>query len=296
MGRPSRQSHKWASLHNKCQKCKTQKRQVIFYFYINRLFVVCENKIFVFTFPTFENIDIIDTFQNPQGVIAISANTEETIIAYPDKSKGYVRIKSYSSQKPDTSLLNAHESQIACLSINYDGSLLVTASDKGTLLRLFKIDDGTLVQELRRGTENATIYSIAFDPQSKFLACTSDRGTIHIFTLANANKNIKEALIPPSESHGDHEFEGLGSEPKNKKSILGKITNFFNMKKNYFDSEWSFAQFRIQDSQAICSFGDNNLIVVIGNSGRYYQASFDPKVGGECTKVLESNFEIGVHQ
>ena len=235
MGRPSRQSHKWASLHNKCQKCKTQKRQVIFYFYINRLFVVCENKIFVFTFPTFENIDIIDTFQNPKGVIAISANTEETIIAYPDKSKGYVRIKSYSSQKPDTSLLNAHESQIACLSINKEGTLLATASDKGTLLRLFKIDDGTLVQELRRGTENATIYSIAFDPQSKFLACTSDRGTIHIFTLAIANKNIKEALIPSNEGH--NEEEGLGSEPKNKKSILGKITNFFNIKKNFFDSE-----------------------------------------------------------
>ena len=126
------------------------------------------------------------------------------------------------------------------------------------------------------------------------MACTSDRGTIHIFTLAIANKNIKEALIPSNEGH--NEEEGLGSEPKNKKSILGKITNFFNIKKNFFDSEWSFAQFSIQDTQAICSFGDSNLIVVIGNSGRYYQATFDPKVGGQCTKVLESNFEIGVHQ
>ena len=120
------------------------------------------------------------------------------------------------------------------------------------------------------------------------MACTSDRGTIHIFTLAIANKNIKEALIPSNEGHNKE--EGLGSEPKNKKSILGKITNFFNIKKNFFDSEWSFAQFRIQDTQAICSFGDSNLIVVIGNSGRYYQATFDPKVGGQCTKVLESNF------
>ena len=67
------------------------------------------------------------------------------------------------------------------------------------------------------------------------MACTSDRGTIHIFTLAIANKNIKEALIPSNEGH--NEEEGLGSEPKNKKSILGKITNFFNIKKNFFDSE-----------------------------------------------------------
>ena len=260
-----------------------------------RLFVVCENKIFVFSFPTFENIDIIDTYQNPKGIVAISANIPDTIVAYPDKEKGYVRIKSYNLLKQDTSLLNAHESQIACLAFNQDGTLLATASDKGTILRLFKVDDGTLVQELRRGSEKAEIFSISFDKESKFLACSSDRGTIHIFTLANANKNIKEGIIPSEDTLGNNHEEVISTEPKNQKSIFGKITKFLKIGKNYWESEWSFSQFRIQDSQAICAFSDNNMIIVLGNSGKYYQANFDPKTGGECSKVQENNFEIGTH-
>jgi hypothetical protein len=45
---------------------------------------------------------------------------------------------------------------------------------------------------LRRGAEKAEIYSIAFDPLSKFVACSSDRGTVHIFSLSTAHKKLKE--------------------------------------------------------------------------------------------------------
>jgi hypothetical protein len=50
------------------------------------------------------------------------------VLAYPDKTKGYVRIKSY--DKSTTSLINAHESAIAFIAINFDGTLIATASDK----------------------------------------------------------------------------------------------------------------------------------------------------------------------
>jgi hypothetical protein len=42
---------------------------------------------------------------------------------------------------------------------------------------------GELLQELRRGADRADIYSIAFNQSSSMLACSSDKGTVHIFRL-----------------------------------------------------------------------------------------------------------------
>lgn len=45
---------------------------------------------------------------------------------------------------------------------------------------------GELLQELRRGADRAEIYSIAFNIGSSMLACSSDKGTVHIFKLRDA--------------------------------------------------------------------------------------------------------------
>lgn len=62
---------------------------------LNRIIVVCEQKIYVFSFTNFQNIDTLDTYDNPKGIIAVSADKAVNMIAYPDKTKGYVRVKSY---------------------------------------------------------------------------------------------------------------------------------------------------------------------------------------------------------
>ena len=77
---------------------------------------------------TFDNIDTIDTYDNSRGIVAVSPDPKITVLAYPDKTKGYIRVKSY--DKSITALINAHESSIACLALNTDGSLLASASDK----------------------------------------------------------------------------------------------------------------------------------------------------------------------
>jgi WD40 repeat protein len=49
-----------------------------------------------------------------------------------------------------------------------------------------------MLQELRRGKENAEIFSIAFSNSNQYLACTSDRGTIHIFSLDKVIEKTKD--------------------------------------------------------------------------------------------------------
>jgi hypothetical protein len=42
----------------------------------------------------------------------------------------------------------------------------------------------------------------------------------------------------------------------------------------YFNSEWSFAQFRIIDSTALCAIKENKVITV-SKEGNYYLAEID---------------------
>jgi len=81
-------------------------------------------------------------------------------------------------------LINAHESVLSALALNSDGTRLATSSDRGTLIRLFTTQSGALLQELRRGSDRAEIFSLAFSPTTEWLACSSDKGTIHIFSLS----------------------------------------------------------------------------------------------------------------
>lgn len=54
----------------------------------------------------------------------------------------------------------------------------------------------------------------------------------------------------------------------------------------YFDGEWSYAQFRIQDSKALCAFTeDAKTLIVVTTDGHYYLAEI-PAKGGDC-KIRE---------
>ena len=77
------------------------------------------------------------------------------------------------------------------MTFNHDGTKLASASEKGTLIRIFNVDLGLCIQELRRGVPKADIYSINFSKDGKWIACSSDKGTIHIFCTKN---DVKESL------------------------------------------------------------------------------------------------------
>ena len=112
------------------------------------------------------------------------------------------------------------------MQLNIAGTLLATASDKGTLIRIFSTEDGSPLQEVRRGSDKAEIYSIAFDKNTHWIACSSDKGTIHIFhvsktlqriTLSDENKE-EEDIYKQAPKEGGSEVDQVTTDGKKAKN------------------------------------------------------------------------------
>eukprot|EP00826_Nyctotherus_ovalis_P064971 TRINITY_DN953_c0_g1_i7.p2 TRINITY_DN953_c0_g1~~TRINITY_DN953_c0_g1_i7.p2 ORF type:complete len:372 (+),score=98.92 TRINITY_DN953_c0_g1_i7:82-1197(+) len=213
-----------------------------------RIVVALDQRVYVYQISDLKLIDAIDTFNNPQGLCALSS-LDDMVLIVPSKKKGFIQIMNYALNLSVTK--RAHDSSISALAISQDGMMCATASDKGTLIRVFATKDGTQVQELRRGVDKAEIYSISFDRGCYWLALTSDKGTVHIYALGDAHRVVyKESS----------EIEESKVEPRNPTSSLKFMKGFFS----YFNSEWSFSRFHINDSRAVVAFGPEDKNAVIG--------------------------------
>ena len=254
----------------------------------DKIITIFQNKIYIFNINTLETIKILDTYINPEGIMGISnGDNDKLIIAYPFESQGNVILKDIISlNKIETTkkIIKAHDSGIACISVNKDGTLLGTSSDKGTILRIFSTVDGTKLSEFRRGTTYVEMNNITFDLNNKFIGCTSNVGTIHFFSLSGIMKTLNEEN---EEKQNDTQMSE--EEPKNTKSLLGKIGGLFGVKSSYFDTERYFAKFRVQEENSLLGFGLENTIIVITMDGKYYKAAYDPKKGGDCCQIEMKN-------
>ena len=66
------------------------------------------------------------------------------------------------------SVIQAHETELGALSVNPDGTLIASASQKGTVIKIFGADGGETLQTLRRGSGNAIINDIQHNHRSRF--------------------------------------------------------------------------------------------------------------------------------
>jgi autophagy-related protein 18 len=77
----------------------------------------------------------------------------------------------------------AHQSPILKMSMNYGGNRLVTASCKGTIIRVFSLPKGNKLFSLKRGSSNCMIYSLNFSRAGGHVLLSSENGSIHVFKL-----------------------------------------------------------------------------------------------------------------
>jgi WD40 repeat protein len=249
----------------------------------DRVVVVLEYKIYVYNFADLKLHDHIETISNPKGLCALCPNSSNSVLACPGLQKGHVRVELFDVKK--TTLISAHEGALSCLSLNLDGTRLATASEKGTLIRIWDTANGELLQELRRGADRAEIYSISFNFNACWLAVSSDKGTIHVFSLVGPDADQNRPPTAPASGEVNPESDGAASNPKSSFSFMKGILP------KYFSSEWSFAQFRVPEGKTITAFGpEPSTIIVISAGGSFYKCFFDPRKGGECIQKDYHNF------
>lgn len=117
------------------------------------------------------------------GVCAVSQQADVCVLVFPSVQAGHVCVTNIGGEGAAASILPAHESPIASLAIDSSGSRIATASEKGTLIRVFQVKTGRLICELRRGADKAEIFNISFNKDSSRLCVSSDKGTVHIFNI-----------------------------------------------------------------------------------------------------------------
>ncbi|KAF9165196.1 WD repeat domain phosphoinositide-interacting protein 3 [Actinomortierella ambigua] len=240
--------------------------------------------------------------------------TGATTITTPTTAT-YPMVASTTKPTANVSIIPAHTSPLYCLVTNADGTKCASASDKGTLIRVFDTTTSKLLNEFRRGVDRAEIYSIAFNSDSTRICAGSDKGTVHVFNLEGATGGggvggggtggagsrvvYSQGGVPASvrgSGGGGPRYGEVQSLPSPQINSSGNRQSSLAFMKDllpkYFSSAWSFAQFKVAaDCRCICAFGsDNNTVIVICADGSFYRFMFDPIKGGEGVRESYHKF------
>ncbi|KAF9110137.1 WD repeat domain phosphoinositide-interacting protein 3 [Mortierella sp. AM989] len=295
----------------------------------DKFVVVLINKVIVYSFSmTPTKLHVFETVDNDRGLVALSSSDKNAILIFPGRQSGHIQIVDLNSVTPTTavsssttpsvnpfsvstnqpkypmastkptaniSIIPAHTSPLFCLVTNKDGTKCASASDKGTLIRVFDTGSSKLLHEFRRGVDRAEIYSIAFNSDSTRICAGSDKGTVHIFNLDGATGTRVYQGGAGSPSSGPHYGEVVQAHHASQLSSGNRQSSLAFMKDllpKYFSSAWSFAQFKVAaDCRCICAFGgEKNTVIVVCADGSFYRFMFDPQKGGECVRESYNKF------
>lgn len=153
--------------------------------------MVLSNAVKVYTFGASpELVYQAETCPNPLGLCHLCQSLENPLLAFPGRHVGSVTLATAATttSAPPPRQILAHENALVAITMTTDASRLATASQRGTLIRVFSTTgsgDCELLHELRRGSNPALITCICFDPLGVRLAVASTHGTVHIFDNLN---------------------------------------------------------------------------------------------------------------
>ena len=140
----------------------------------DKIFIVLISKIYIFNFQTYQIIDIIETSENKNGLIAISKNENINIISFPINNnnninnnndinnnnnndsnnnnndiKEKLKIKNYDKGK-EIEINISENTNISYILINDNGILLFSSCEKGTIIKIYRIIDGLNILDFKR--------------------------------------------------------------------------------------------------------------------------------------------------
>ncbi|KAK4047048.1 autophagy protein [Microbotryomycetes sp. JL221] len=309
-----------------------------------RLIVVLEERIYVYDISNMKLLHEIETSPNPNAICALAPSSENSYLVYPSPlpSPATPFTATPPAAPPSTSsnhstgdvllfdaitlsvtnIIQAHKSSLSHVALNSTGTLLATASDKGTVIRVFSLPNGDKIQEFRRGTYPAKIYSIAFNAVSSLLCVSSDTETVHVFKLGNNNgaSHNKSRGISRTASdydddsslNGNSGYEASIERRRNdnatgkptgslrKKSLnlgrnlAGSVGGFLpNAVTGLWDPQRDFAFLKLPTSgvkSVVALSSTSPHVMVVTSEGVFYSYSIDLEHGGEC--VLQKSYSL----
>lgn len=249
-----------------------------------RLIVCLEESLYIHNIRDMKVLHTIrDTPPNPRGLCALSVNNDNCFLAYPGSNQiGEIQIFDCVNLRAVT-MIPAHDNALAALAFNSLGTKLASASEKGTVIRVFSVPDGQKLFEFRRGVKRCVqIYSLAFSPDSMFLCSSSNTETVHIFKLETQKEK------PIEEPQGWMGY--MGQAIKASASYLpAQVTEMFSQGRDHATARLPFNGLR--NVCCLAMIQKMPRLLVASHDGYLYIYNLDPSEGGECTLLKQHRLD-----
>lgn len=142
-----------------------------------------------FETPLVGNFDLVQCHDDQNHCILAFSDPEQKDSAIIQKIPG--------SFSPN--IIRSHDDSLLAISLSFDGKLLATTSEKGTIVRVFSTDTGSIIMESRRGWNSAKVHFISFSPDSKYICTLSNFSTVHIFRVDHDKSTIYQYVLPKAD-------------------------------------------------------------------------------------------------
>nr|XP_039272035.1 WD repeat domain phosphoinositide-interacting protein 2-like [Styela clava] len=251
-----------------------------------RLVVVLEESLYIHNIKDMKVLHTIrDTPPNRDGICALSVNNNDvSFLAYPGSTLvGEVQIFDITNLKA-VMTIPAHDSPLAALTFDSSGTKLATASERGTVIRVFSIPDGQRLFELRRGMKRCVrISSLAFSTDSVFLCASSNTETVHIYKLIDPGQEKNAVAATEDGSTWMGYFNKVLTTSAN--YLPTQVSSVLNQGRDFATVKLPVSGTR--NVCAIVSMQKLLRVVVAGYNGYLYIYSLDAQEGGDCSLIRQ---------
>ncbi|XP_016844709.1 WD repeat domain phosphoinositide-interacting protein 2 isoform X3 [Nasonia vitripennis] len=243
-----------------------------------RLVVCLEESLYIHNIRDMQVLHTIrDTPPNLAGLCSLSINSDTSYLAYPGSNTiGEVQIFDAMNLQAKT-MIPAHDSPLAALAFSPNGTKVATASEKGTVIRVFHVNDGTKLFEFRRGVKRCvTISSLAFSIDSIFLCCSSNTETVHIFKLEEPRE------VPQQQPDEAQSWMGYLTKAVSASAnyLPSQVTDVFNQGRAFASVHLPFQG--LKNVCAIATIQKVLRLLVASADGYLYVYNLDTSEGGDC--------------
>ncbi|MFT7804230.1 WD repeat domain phosphoinositide-interacting protein 1 isoform X1 [Arapaima gigas] len=243
-----------------------------------RLIVCLEESIYIHNIKDMKLLKtLLNTPSNPTGLCALSNNHSNSYLAYPG-STAIGEIIVYDANNPSTvTTIPAHDSPLAAITFSASGTKLASASERGTVIRVFSIPEGTRLYEFRRGMKRyVSISSLSFSADAQFLCASSNTETVHIFKLEQHSPSREEETPTWSAYVGKMFSAASNYLPAQVSDMMNQDRAFATVRLNIFG---------LKNICALAMIQKLPRLLVASSDGYLCIYNVDPQDGGECALV-----------